>query len=256
MSACVVSAFYRIPSKHSVKHYFEWIMPFFSECPFPLVLFTEPELVDVFQEIRKRFASQTKIVGLPFSEFKGIQRYGAEMWVEEKKKDHEASHTPELYCTWYEKKEFVRKAIEMCAFDAEKFVWCDAGILRFVDWIPMLQTFPLANRIEKGKMTFLQIVEFTKEDTWEKDFQYENHIGGGIQAADKDTWLWWYDEYDRMLQIFLETKKFVGKDQNILASCYLANPDKFTLVVPPSSMDGFSKWFWLLLWLSGKSDFP
>lgn len=256
MSVCVVSAFYRIPSKHSVEKYFEWIVPFFANCPFSLVVFTEPELVGAFAQIRQQFPNRTIIVGFPFSEWNALKKYGPEMWMEEKKKDHEASHTPELYCTWYEKKEFVMKAIGMKAFGAEKFVWCDAGILRFVNWIPTLQTFPVSSRIEAGKMTLLEVVEFTKEDTWEKDFQHENHIGGGIQAADTETWIWWYDEYDRMLKKFLEAKKFIGKDQNILASCYLANPEKFKLVVPPSGMDGFSKWFWLLLWLSGKSEFP
>lgn len=253
MSVCVVSAFYRIPSKFSVEKYFEWITPFFTMCPFQLVIFTEPELIPKFTHMRREYMNKTIFVGLPFSEWGSIKRYGREMWENEKKKDHEEYHTPELYCTWYEKKEFVKRAIGMEAFGADYFVWCDAGILRFPQWIPAIQPFPLISRIERGKMTFLQVEKFSPEDTWNKDFQRENHIGGGIQAADKETWLWWYDEYDRMLQKFLETKKFVGKDQNILASCYLLNPEKYRLVVPPQNMDGYSIWFWLLLWLSGVS---
>lgn len=255
MTTCVVSAFYRIPSKHSVEKYLEWIVPFFASCPFPLVLFTEQDLLPIFQQVRQKFVPRTILIGLPMTEWYALKRYGVQMWVDEKSKDHEASHSPELYCTWYEKKEFVKRAIDMRAFDADYYVWCDAGILRFPHWIPVLQTFPLASQIEKGKMNFLEVVPFKKEDTWETDFQSDDHIGGGIQAADKETWKWWYDEYDRMMRIFLEKKKFVGKDQNILASCVLANPEKFKLIVPPSSMNGFSRWFWMLLWLSGTSDF-
>jgi hypothetical protein len=255
MSVCVVSAFYRIPSKYSIEQYFEWIIPFFSSCPFQLVLFTEPILIEKFLQIRWKYMDRTIFVALPLSEWGAVKRYGVEMWQNEKKKDHEESHTTELYCTWYEKKEFVKKAIGMNAFNAEYFVWCDAGILRFPQWIPSLQSFPLASRIEKGKMTFLQVEKFLPEDTWNKDFQREDHLGGGIQAADKETWLWWYDEYDKMLQTFLNAKKFVGKDQNILASCYLSNPEKYRLIVPPPKMDGYSLWFWLLLWLSGISEF-
>jgi hypothetical protein len=255
MTTCVVSAFYRMHSKHSVEKYFEWIIPFLSNCPFQLIFFTEPELLNSFEQIRRKYSSNTILVSLPFSEWNSTKRYGSETWLKQKEKDHETNHSPKLYCTWYEKKEFVMRAIGMRAFDAEYFVWCDAGILRFPEWIPLIQSFPLATKIPKEKMTFLKIADFQKEDTWEKDFQFEDHIGGGIQAAHKDTWMWWYDEYDRMTRYYLEKGKFIGKDQNIIASCYLSNPEKYNLIEPPSFLQGYPRWFWLLLYLSGHSDF-
>jgi hypothetical protein len=101
---------------------------------------------------------------------------------------------------------------------AKKFVWCDAGILRFQNWIPHIQAFPLEERIADGKMTLLSLVPFSEDDTVHTDFQRVNRIGGGIQAADAATWRWWSIQYDSMMIQYQLSKRFVGKDQNLMSS--------------------------------------
>ena len=251
MVVCVVSAFYSIPSKFSVERYFEWMTPFFQQTPFHMVLFTQPEFVEPFKQMRRQWTDRTIVASLPPEEITALKKWGSNTWIETAKKDHETSHSPELYCMWYEKKEFVLRAIEMGAFGAKTFVWCDAGILRFTNWIPHIQTFPEENRIAPGKMTLLSLVPFSEGETVNTDFQKVNRIGGGIQAADAATWRWWSIQYDSMMIQYQLSNRFIGKDQNIMSSLCLLHPDRVHLVLAPSELDGYTKWFWLLLWLSG-----
>ena len=251
MVVCVVSAFYSIPSKFSVQRYFEWMTPFFQQTPFHLVLFTQPDFVEPFKQMRQQWAERTIVVSLPPEELTAMKKWGYNTWIETAKKDHETSHSPELYCMWYEKKEFVLRAIEMGAFGAKTFVWCDAGILRFTNWIPHIQTFPEENRIVPGKMTLLSLVPFSEGETVNTDFQKVNRIGGGIQAADAATWRWWSIQYDSMMIQYQLSDRFIGKDQNLMSSLCLLHPDRVHLVPAPAELDGYTKWFWLLLWLSG-----
>lgn len=249
MTVCVVSAFYPIPSKFSVKQYLQWMEPFFTNTSFYLVLFTDQELLSTFSSWRQKWKHRTILVGLPFTDFSAIKKWGGQTWMNAFSQDHERNHSPELYCMWYEKKEFVMRAIGMNAFGADKFVWCDSGILRYPEWIPAIQNFPMGERIEDGKMTLLQVADFEASDTPDSNFQFVNRVGGGIQAADKTTWKWWSEQYDEMIKKYISSGRFIGKDQSIMASLYLTHPEKVRLIQAPKEMDGVARWFWLLLWL-------
>lgn len=250
MTVCVVSAFYPIPSKFPVEQYLQWMEQFFVKTPFSLVLFTDQELLPTFSNWRKQWKDRTILIGFPFQQFSALQKWGVTPWIDAKKVDHEKNHSPELYCMWYEKKEFVLRAIAMNAFGATKFVWCDSGILRFPEWIERIQTFPREEKIVEGKMNLLQVVDFEKEDTPESDFRFVNRVGGGIQAADRNTWIWWSEQYDAMIKKYIASGRFIGKDQSIMASICLEHPEKIHLIKPPEVYDGIASWFWLLLYLS------
>ena len=228
-----------------------WMYPFFTGVGCPMVIFTEPKLVPVFLEMRKAYESKTIIVSHPWSEFMANRRWGAEFWEAEYGKDAEKAHSPALYRVWYEKKEFILRAIGMKAFGADRFIWCDAGILRYPDWLRLMQHFPLASTIPAGKMTLLRIVPFEESDTEETCFDGKNRIGGGIQAADAETWLWWSGVYDEMLRLYIASNKFCGKDQSIMAACVLRYPQRMNLVVPSPQLNAIEKWFHLLLHFSG-----
>ncbi len=248
MSVCVVSAFYRIPSKFSVERYFQWMEPFFTKTTFSLVMFTEPDLLPLFQKWCEGRGNRAVLVGLPFPQFRALQKWGGDFWIQQKAKDHEESHTPELYCMWYEKKEFVLRAMDL--FRADFYVWCDSGILRFPEWLEQMKDFPKADKLVRGRMTLLQVAEFGQNDTTLTNFQHVNRVGGGIQVADEETWRWWSEQYDVMMKNYITSNRFCGKDQSIMASMALGFPGRVSLVKPPIEMDGYSKWFWLLLWLS------
>jgi hypothetical protein len=255
MVACVVTAFYKIPSKCPVEQYLEWIEPFFTQMPFHLVMFTQADMVPIFKKMREKWLDRTLILEFPFHEFNAFKKWNSAMWTKALQDDIEipkgVNHSIELYATWYEKKEFVLKAIEMNAFGANRFVWCDAGILRYPDWLQYMQAFPLEEYIPVGRMTLLMLVDFEPEENEDTVLQGVNRIGGGIQAADADTWRWWSTQYDSMMIKYQLSNRFVGKDQSLMASVALQHPHRVNLIRPDKALDEHTKWFWLLLYLAG-----
>lgn len=243
----VVSAYYPVKSKYSVEDYLKWL-EIWKHIPCNLVFFTTSDLIEKIEIIRCTHKDKTKIICLPFFELEAFKRYGIELWINEKTKDHESYHTPELYALWYEKKEFVKKAIDLNYFNTSKFVWCDAGICRHNEWIPELKNFPRSDRISNSKFNVLRITDFENET----DFQKINCVGGGILAASKEVWLEYYSKYDAMLKTYLEKNKFVGKDQSIIASMIQEDKEFFELIpiINEFKESGYFCWFSLLFYFS------
>ena len=241
----VVSAYYNFKSKFDVSQYMKWLT-FWKTQPCKLVFFTSPEFVPYIENVRSAYSEKTKVIGLPFEEFVAFQRFSKEFWIQQKTLDFETYHTHELYAIWYEKKEFVRKAIIANYFNTSKFVWCDAGICRNEEWIPYIQTFPVAFKIPESKFLVLRITDFEAYD----DFLKINCVGGGILAASKDVWLQFCDEYDTMIEQYNLKNKFVGKDQSIIASMIKENSVQFELIKRIDGFDDYTCWFSLLFYLS------
>ena len=145
----------------------------------------------------------------------------------------------------------------MNPFGHSKFVWCDAGAVRCREVQGWINGFARADRIPEDKLLLLQIDHFTDDDCVLQadglygNFQKKNRIGGTIQAGSSKTWLTWSDKYDEMMDKYLERGRFVGKDQSIMASIILENPQLVLLINPPGRYrHPLNIWFFLALWLS------
>jgi glycosyltransferase involved in cell wall biosynthesis len=241
----VVSAYFPIESKFSVSNYMNW-MEFWKDLDCNLVFFTSKEVAPIIELFRINKKEKTEIIIMEFSELVAFKKYGVDFWIQQKTLDHEKYHTPSLYALWYEKKEFVRKAIDLNKFNSEKYVWCDAGICRNKEWIQLIKSFPNGLRISNNKFTVLRITDFEQEE----NFQYINCVGGGILAGTKEKWLQFADDYDIIMNEFIDQTKFVGKDQTIIAHMYLKNNNFFTLLPCIKEFDEFTKWFSLLFYFS------
>jgi hypothetical protein len=179
-----------------------------------------------------------------FYEIEAYKKFSKDFWLGEEEKDHETNHSADLYAIWYEKKEFVKKAIVMNPFFTNKFVWCDAGICRSESWISHIQYFPLSCKIPEDKFLLLKITDFENEE----DLKFKNSVGGGILAGTKEKWFEFSEQYDSVLQEFVENSKFVGKDQTLIATMYKKNPAFFKLI--DRQFDEYMCWFTLLFFLS------
>jgi len=241
----VVTAYYPFKSKFDISHYMKWL-EFWKNQPCKLVFFTSPEFVPLIENLRKNFSEKTRVIGLPFEELVAFKRYSKDFWIQQKQLDFEEYHTYELYAIWYEKKEFVRKAIVENYFNTSKFVWCDAGICRNEKWQEYIKTFPVSFKIPEDKFLILRITDFEKHD----DFLKINCVGGGILAASKNVWIEFCDRYDSMIETYNLKNKFVGKDQSIIASIIKESPDFFKIVPRIEGSDDFMCWFSLLFYLS------
>lgn len=248
----IVSSYYPMKSKHSIEEYKEWINNLFGNVPFNLIFFTNKEYTPFIKDIRKNF-SNTKVLTLEFEELEVFKKYPLQFWKKQKHLDHEENHTPELYAMWYEKKEFVKKAIELNPFDSEYFIWTDAGICRDKNWIPHLKNYPKSNLIPKNKILINKIKDFSDKDMY-YDFQYTTeNVGAGILAGNKEAWRNYEILYNKIYNLYINDNRFVGKEQNIMTTMCITNPELFTLYNSNDTKSDkyeYNKWFSLLFYLS------
>lgn len=252
----VVTAFYPMKSKMSSEKYGDLIRGFWPHLPnCRLVFYTDPGLVESIRGTveDERPAGHTVVIPLPFEPV-----LGRDIWLKAEDLDPErgGGHSADLYAIWYEKKEFVRRTIETNPFQSEFFVWCDAGIGRYPHWLPLIQGFPSSERIPRGKMLCLEVDPLQPEDFELADPDFSERvatIGGGILAADAAGWKRWSEAYDAMLQRYLTLGRFIGKDQNIMASMIVADPSLAVCVTPSARLGPIEKWFYLLFFLAGLS---
>jgi len=248
--ATVVSAYFRIPSKFPQQNYFYWIKNFLEHIPCNLVFFTEQELIPLFTSWRGEYIERTVFIPFKLDNAEAYKKYGHAFWEAEKKKDSESYHTPELYVIWYEKKEFVLKAIASNPFNHKKFLWCDAGGFRITSWFHRVQNFTNPDMIHPTKFFLLNIEPFNESELQDpfSDFSKLSRIGGGYLAASAATWKEFSIKYDNMLNMYKEKGLFVGKDQNIMASMYIEDPEFFNLVLTDNTCEDI--WFYPQLYFS------
>lgn len=239
--ATVVSAYYEFPSKHGPEKYRIWVRQFLELLNSHLVFFTEHNLLDFIRDCRKGKEDKTQIICLEKENWTASTKFSNEFWSSQLNLDPErAIHSAELYKIWYEKKEFVLKAIQLNPYNHTDFVWVDAGCVRTPT---SLTNFPATNKIPTDRMLLLNVEPFLEEDK-NTGFAKKNRIGGTILAAAAQQWLLWSKTYDSILESYVKKNKFVGKDQSIMASLVLQNSSMVSLVRPPKTC--VSKWFYLL----------
>jgi len=251
----VVTAYYPIKSKNTIQEYIHWIAQFWLNMSCNLVFYTDTSLVDIFRTMFQDRA-QTRIVGISLLDLKAFQKLSPVVWHQTHKLDRERGHTPELYALWYEKKEFVLRTIASNPFESREFVWCDAGIGRYPEWNKHLKSFPMSTMIPCGRMLVLEIDPFMNGYTIDKygipgQFDKDATVGGGILASDAVGWRRWSMAYDAMLMRYYLAGRFIGKDQNIMASIIVENPDIAVIIPRPPVLGPVQGWFYLLFFLSG-----
>jgi hypothetical protein len=127
----IVTAYYRIESKHSDDEYDHWISNIMSITD-PMIIFTSEDLAPNLKRQRAHSKDLTKIVIQPLSESLMGTNYSREFWNGEFKKDPEAFRhkSVELYWIWNEKPNWLKQAVEMNPFHSSFFAWVDIGYLR------------------------------------------------------------------------------------------------------------------------------
>jgi len=256
--ATVVSAFYEMSSKYPVDTYREWMRNFLTNIPCQLVFFCEDSFREFVEECRSEFLNRTRIIVLPREEWVANKKFKQSFWDIQYRADPEKElhKSSDLYKVWYEKKEFVKRAIDLNPFDSDDFVWMDAGCVRSEAVAHLARDFPIASRIPTNRMLLLNVQQFSKQDNIVYNFQQNiqiqalgggARIGGTILAAPARVWNLYSKAYDLVFNKYNTAGLFVGKDQNIMATLVLENKKLISLVEPkPLFAD---PWFQLLLYL-------
>lgn len=242
MSTCVVSAFYKIPSKSPYDWYIPKLVSFFQSVKsVPVVFFTTP---DVIADIQAHTTTDhVQIVYLPFEELTAFRRYGLDFWRRQKERDPQEYHTYQLGAIWYEKKEFVLRATDIHL--AHVYIWCDAGCIR--DSMSVELSKQLGTRtqfqLNDGRMHIQQ----TSSQLVEQFYHYAYFfVAGAIIAGNVSAWKIYSELYDSILLTYDAAGVPAIMDQYIVKSCIDKNPDLFVLYDQDSTID---KWFKFLEFL-------
>jgi len=259
----IVSAYFKISSKQPHDFYIPHLYRFLTNIKNPIIFFTTPDLVNEFKKMRGNLPIHFIIMNTIY-ELNAFKNYSYDFWVEQGKIDIEKIHTPELAAIWYEKKEFVKKAIlfvdnmndeiknsnensnKYNLNTSMPFIWCDAGCVRSNDWCHQIQSF--GNQIDlipKNKLMFQLLNDLPKKDF----FIYPDvYIAGAIICGYKDSWIKYSDLYDETIKYYVKNNICVNMDQYIWASTILKYPDYFeTCSVKYNTIDN---WFFFLSYLS------
>ena len=249
--ATVVMAYYDFSkSKYTQQEYHSWIRLFLTSVPCWIVFFCEAEFAPFVEECRREFEDRTRIVVLSQQEWQANQRFSQEFWKKQHAADPEKEkHTPDLYKVWWEKKEFVKRAIALDPFGHTDYVYTDAGICRYPGLAKLLRDYPQADRIPTNRMLLMNVSPFTWRDEFldPKGSSGSARIGGGVLAGSIEVWKRYDSLYDNIFQEYVDKGLFVGKDQTLMATLVLENKDFVSLLDAKPIV--WIPWFYLVAWL-------
>ena len=240
----VVSAYFKIPSKQAHEWYLPNLVRFFRGITVNTVFFTTP---DVIADIQKYTTTDhVNIVYMKFEECHALgSEYGREFWERQYSRDTERYHSPELGIIWYEKREFVRKAMNIVP-DAHVYIWCDAGCVR--DEMPekCFKFFGHRQLINAndGRIHLQQLGEL---ETDSKYYKYPNcFLACAIICGNKSAWDSYRQVYDHTLKQY-DSREISGiSDQYVTQTCVYILPELFALHLEQTYGDQWFKFINLL----------
>ena len=247
--AIIVSAYFKIPSKASHEFYLEHLKRFLTNIKTNIVFFTTPDLVETLQHIRGDLPINFQLINSIY-DIVAFKRYGYDFWQKQCNIDVEKYHTPEVAAIWYEKKEFIKKTIQLYKSNDPSFntplIWCDAGCVRDNNWINIIKSFGSnINVIPKNK---LLLQTFKDIPINKKFFMFpDQYLAGAIITGYPETWLICSDLYDKTLKNYENYNICCNSDQYLWASTVNDNPDNFELI---HVKECINNWFYFLEYLS------
>ena len=246
-NSTLITGYYNIKSKHSHEQYVEWMsnMLTLQDC---MVIFTDPDMEETIRSLRPA-AYPTIIIPYTMDTFLVNTIVTSKAWDTHENMDpeHGIGHNRDLYAVWNEKTNMMKMVADTNHFSSSYFVWLDIGAVRQTGYNHQ----KMIKRIPQDKGVLLLNVEpFTEEDKVLKDgqsmveFTHKVRIGGGTICTDKENLYKWHSAFYRTFRRYVDTGRFVGKDQNVMATTCLET-NLCLLVVS-------GDWFRLQPWLRGE----
>lgn len=232
----LVTCYYQIKSKHSKSEYESWIKNLLANINVPVIIFTAKETVNLFRNYKN-----VHIVKKELTDLKLYQNY-ADIWDKQYKMDRwkNTGRTKECYIIWNSKFQFLLDAIEINPFNTDKFVWNDIGSVRKQQIIPLLKQYPLSHRVSDNKLDIVLLNEFKHTD---KLFYCNDvHFSGSIFGGSKNLLKKAAERFYQCFDLYVTNNRFIGCDQQIIATMYTKYPRLFNCIKPKNFCD---PWFYL-----------
>jgi hypothetical protein len=224
----VVTAYYRVPSKHSPDRYNQWMKNILS-LQDPMVIFTEPDLVEHITNLRKHAVNRTMIIPLSLEELPIANMYPNSFWKDQLERDPEKNihRSYQLFWIWLSKTWFVSQAIKMNVFDSNIYVWSDIGCFRNTRYnsktlvmhsenIPPNEVIQMAHRKPDPPKTKLFNDKFKSKSQF--------YHSGSQFAGYNTTLLKFHELFVGTIDQFVQHNMTIVEDQTILQSTCLSHP--------------------------------
>jgi glycosyltransferase involved in cell wall biosynthesis len=250
MKSTVVSAYYRISSKHTTSKYDTWIENFMQMArTMNTIIYGDKDslkfLKSLYPETPTRIYIERRFEDFYTSKWS---------WAKEETCDPELAkgHNARLYQIWNEKIFMVYDAIALNPYNTSTFAWIDIGCFRDAAWLPKFIDFPSPSRFNHNTVSFLQIEDFYTSNPAEiypvsNRFIDRLSVGATMFAGGTAALLKLRDLYEDVLDEADALNVFKGKDQNMYTFCILRKPSLFTLITPLAV--NYDPWFSLhILW--------
>ncbi len=251
----LVTAYYRIKSKHTPEEYLRRIKNFVL-LNRSIVYFTNKEFMPTIKELRpKELHNKTVFIEVEMEEFYSYKNF-YEFFKESFKDDFENRfHTVPLYTVWAEKCNFVKKAILQNYFQSKCFYWIDAGYFFAEKSESEMQKYindwPKINRCFSDKRIVLGTVrEYTESEKKNfVNFDPGEHYRlprtvntcGGFFGGQIESTLKFIEYYYEAVRQFIKRKIFCGKEQTVFAYVAFAHPEIVELILF-KNYDGFKEY--------------
>lgn len=236
MKTCIVSGYFKIPSKQTHEWYVQHLVRFFRGISGTVIFFTTPDVIDDI--LKYTTVNHVQIVYMNFEDCHALSpAWGREFWERQYSRDSERYHSPDLGVMWYEKREFVKKAMDIV--DASVYIWCDAGCVRDELSEKALEVFGKRTLFDTNDgRIHLQMINSACDF---KFYVYPNaFVAGAIICGNKPAWTSYRTVYDDVLMKYDKYGISGISDQYITQSCIKERPELFVLHAEESTMN---KWF-------------
>ena len=229
-SVTFVTAYFQFPSKHTYTEYDAWIQN---------LLQTDMCLV-VYTDMPDKFPSNTivKTVSL-YEEIYQAFKQPISFWEKQLLQDPE-NHIHKnftLYWVWNLKPIFLEQTSRENPHGSDYFMWIDAGCIRSHDrtltdfqW----STMKLPERVvSQGDRLLVTLIDnFQPGENSNSSFLTVDRIAGTVFGGNALAVRRWKDAYTTVFSEYMIHKKFLGKDQSLMATACLQFEHLCYFVVP------------------------
>lgn len=246
----VISGFYTMQGKYSIDVYKNFLRNFL-EIPCKLVFYTEEIMVPFIRQCRRAFEDTTDIVVIERKKWSANnipQATWDQMTVGR-------TNVSDYYKFLYEKREFVKRTMTNNPFRSTDFIWVNPTICKDSRVIPLIKSFPSANRIVTDKLMLINQVPFEFSDEKVKTIAgvrlmpiKDSRINSAIIAGTKEKWIQYSDLYEATIKKFQAANIFWGHDSIILTAISLEYKDMVSLIEPKPIIDPMWKSMYGLLY--------
>ncbi|KAJ1465929.1 hypothetical protein T484DRAFT_3635102, partial [Baffinella frigidus] len=242
----LVTAYFRIPSKHSHEEYTAWMRNMLSLHDH-MVIFTSPDMAESIAGLRSHAKEKTLIVVMEVHDSRIGRAGNSSFWQRELERDPErAVHRSfKLFWIWLSKSWFVSEAIGRNPFSSEVFVWSDIGCFRSPIYNGKLWVHH-AGIIPPTTMLFMagHAPHGSHASPWVVKRGHNLIVAGAQMAGRRETWGRFHAAFEQTLEGYVARDLFIGDDQALLESTCLQHSSDLCAFVTKDMVPG-DAWFGL-----------